>query len=269
MCVSGLACSSSPVLVGRGGSGERQCNFSGASVQGPRCQYSYVGSVAAVELAGGMVRIKNRRFSPSTIDYDLHFDKWLTISDVQDADKVTANVPVTLVSFLRPGVFADVVLVYLDHEPLVSVQSPKTKRSHDKVSACVAASSVGAKFELVAWDGIAVTLETLLENLPGGSVLALRNVYKEEIAGGFRIVTSRCTEVVANPGGDEDGPASLAGSWCAYLVPVNGCARACASARAPLLTRYAGEGVVAGSPQPAVFAIFGVRLHCFRTDSAV
>ena len=73
-------------------------------MQGPRCQYSYVGSVAAVELAGGMVRIKDHRFSPSTIDYDLHFDKWLTISDVQDADKVTANVPVTPVSFfpVRP-----------------------------------------------------------------------------------------------------------------------------------------------------------------------
>ena len=116
----------------------------GVGAVGACLRISVWRAAAAVKLGGGMVRIKNRKFSvgSAAVKVDLNFDKFATLTVMTgEAEKITAQVPVVAVNKLPTNVIGDVVVVFLSKEANAQIFSAKTAKQFDKSSSKVCDSS--------------------------------------------------------------------------------------------------------------------------------
>ncbi len=197
----------------------------GVGAVGACLRISVWRAAAAVKLGGGMVRIKNRKFSvgSAAVKVDLNFDKFATLTVMTgEAEKITAQVPVVAVNKLPTNVIGDVVVVFLSKEANAQIFSAKTAKQFVKSSSKVCDSSTNARFELCAIGAAADVLDTAVSLASGGDVVLARCVCKEDVANGFRLVLTKHSTVVLNPGGEEDWRCSQPAScFIASLVFLN------------------------------------------------
>ena len=158
-----------------------------------------------VILGGAMVRIKDGKYSASSIPFDIAFDKYLSVQVVLvDAELVTAAALVTpLADLVKSGKVGDTVGIFLKAEDKVSILA-KSGRSFEKMAIHACDASTGTRFELVIIGDLVSDVEKLLAALNAGDSFRLRCAVVEHFGNGWRVGLRRGGAFTPNSGSEQE-----------------------------------------------------------------
>ena len=166
----------------------------------------FVVLVAEVVLQGAQVRIKEVKFSLSSIPYDLMFDKYASFHVITDAKSLVTAAP-SMCSALslrdRPGLAGDIAVIYIEHADVEHVRTKKDK-SFEKLTMTVCDESTGSRFHVLVFGPSSSVFEGLLHGAAAGDSLVLRGLSIETVSGGWRAVLKKGGSLSVNAGTPED-----------------------------------------------------------------
>ena len=141
-----------------------------------------------VSLGGGQVRIRDARYSVSTVPFDLVFDKFATVSVVEDpGGRVTATEKIKDVELCQDGSVCDIAVIYLAHTE-VEIIKVKDGSAFHKMAITVCDASVNARFEVHIHGKGAHAAEVKLADASRGDPVVLRGVVFESQSEGYKAV---------------------------------------------------------------------------------
>lgn len=139
------------------------------------------------------MKIREAKYSVSTIPYDLVFDKFATVNVVEDLSlRVSATEKISAVEDMAAsfGSICDILAIYLEKSAVETIKM-KDGNTFDKLAVTVCEESIGARFEVHFSGKAAHSAEQLLDNAALGDPLLLRGVVFESQSGGFKAVARK------------------------------------------------------------------------------